>query len=309
MINTKVTTVSNLKLWSDLLYSMAVADAIGEPLEFKKNITIQEYMNSVNRDVLYFSDDTQMTLFCTEAIHTDKDFSTAYSRWYATQTNPEYVSSEHGGLLGMPCMYDVRAPGTTCLSAGLSLITGGPVVNNSKGNGTVMRCAPIALYAAQMGAGVVDAAALALSDAETTHKHPLAALSSMALTSILFDMYHGETLEAAVSLYIAETVGPISNLLASVKNEVVFRAIKLDAGAWVAEQAIALAVGCALHNNTFSGAVREAAMIDGDSDTVAIITAALMAAQGLPVTTSPYAHLVDRLAGKEAIDYVLTLCS
>ena len=125
----------------------AVGDALGYAVEFYEDSTIfKKYGENGITDyhlcdgVALISDDTQMTMFTAEGLLSANCANSviesvykAYLNWLKTQTLKTPV--EDHGLLSMPCMYDTRAPGNTCLSALESGMCGTmeDPINRSKG--------------------------------------------------------------------------------------------------------------------------------------------------------------------------------
>lgn len=184
----------------------AVGDALGYEVEFMSLSVIRKKYGErgiVNFEldhngVAEFSDDTQMSLFTAEgllnAVSTEKYhcsdmlryISEAYHCWYTTQTMPPLKMSRCW-LTHLAALWSKRAPGMTCMSA---LATCGPVVNNSKGCGGVMRVAPIGIYSGAHSKllDMVEAGLLSGMATDLTHKHPLSTLSSIALVILVSDL-------------------------------------------------------------------------------------------------------------------------
>lgn len=297
----------------NVLYGIAVADAIGKTLEFMGSPTLQDFERSSQQVELRISDDTQMTLFLAESLSTAKAGSTAlkplmangYLRWLHTQR----TRSPGTGLLEFQSLFHVEAPGNTCISACLAMSRGEVVANDSKGNGTVMRCAPVAFWAKQSEVGALDAVVVASFDARITHLHPYAAQSSMLLTAIYVELLRGAEFVHAVTHschYLGDPclVDPavISLVLGSLVPST-HDAMKKSLGGWVAEEALALAVGSVARSSGFVEVVKHATVIGGDSDTVGGIAGGLAVASGMEVPMG----LVVKLNAKDAIDYVVNL--
>jgi ADP-ribosylglycohydrolase len=288
----------------DLLCGVAVGDAIGYPLEFMGNPTKDDFEESVAANVLEASDDTQMTLFLAEAIaQHDTKFSPElpYTRWYITQINLKPAESTISGLLDLDCMYELRAPGNTCMSACASLSKGEKVVNNSKGNGTVMRISPWALKAAQdMGSGHPPYLPFVVRDSLTTHKHAEAAESAGALFVLLYWLLLGLDIETVLELVVGE-VNPTSRT-----SELLLKAIhaeSLEVEGWVAEEALHIAVRSVLNARNYLEAIHNASVIPGDSDTCAAIAGAIAVCAGVQVPE----ELVAKLDVLPAINFTAEL--
>lgn len=102
---------------SDVIKGIAVADAAGNPLEFRKDISLGAVAASLRQSELRVSDDTQMTLFCAEALFRagsrvdtmEEQLKAAYLRWYKTQIRGA-ANCIDDGLLGFSSLYSVGGP-------------------------------------------------------------------------------------------------------------------------------------------------------------------------------------------------------
>jgi ADP-ribosylglycohydrolase len=279
----------------------AVGDALGAIVEFA---SLDEIRRRYGPDGLMgfppggggITDDTQMTLFTAEALIRARrrseargfDYAVdelwgAYRRWLDTQGE---ASVGGGGLVGEPVLRHRRAPGRTCLSA---LRAGEPgfvdlPVNDSKGCGGVMRVAPIGLVAAHP-------AALGIASAALTHGHPSGYLAAGAGAAVIARLREGQSLRAAVEGAIvavteweghAETVDALRHALRLADEEPVPTpgAVAALGEGWVAEEALAIAVYCALTGPSFEAALLAAANHSGDSDSTAAIAGNLLGAAG-----------------------------
>lgn len=290
----------------DLLLSVAVADGVGNPLEFINPVTEGKFFDSVESPVLYPSDDTQMTMFLVEALAHGEAPDWAYRRWYLTQISDPALGNHRGSLLDFPELYRVEAPGNTCMSAAKALINGLKVFNNSKGNGTAMRCSPLALHYKRKGWSKSDALLASIEDAQATHKHPSAAESSLFLTALHWALLQGlspfRAVQSALTDLRAIPPGELYALGTPTTYEE-FADAAASMGGWVAEEAVYLAVGAWLFGGSYMGSVRLASTINGDSDTVAAITGALCAYSG----ALPPPQLVSKLNLLPAIDWLSEL--
>ena len=285
---------------SAVVAGVALGDALGNRLEFLRGPSDDDFRKQLGLPLIV-SDDTQMTLFSLEGMRRGWSFKDAYLRWFSTQGPVETGE----GLLGFHEMYDIQAPGRTCMSACRALYLGKPVSNDSKGNGTVMRCAHIAYEIMAAGCTLTQATALAREDAETTHQHPYAADSSALLVAIHWSLISGLPIADAVAsaLGAVEIHPEIAAMCQSALNPDRYRQMRYELGGWVAEEALALAIGAVAHNPSFLDVIRSAVTIAGDSDTVGAIAGGLAAAQGF----MPPPHLVRKLNVAKPIEYLLSL--
>jgi len=147
---------------------------------------------------------------------------------------------------------------------------------------------------------------VASTDALLTHKHPMASLSSVLLTGIhlrLMDgMAFGDAVEGTLSDPGIPLTPRVNGMLLSALSVPAARSRQRDElGGWVAEEALALAVGAVAGATDYMDAIRAANCIAGDSDTVAGIAGGLAAAAGM----LPPAHLCAKINVRDAIESVL----
>jgi ADP-ribosylglycohydrolase len=289
----------------------AAGDALGAPVEFLRLAEIRARFGADGiRDfapaygrVGAITDDTQMTLFTAEGLflawrrswtygiaHAPSMIDDAYRRWYATQGGqaPRLSGPGAEGLVALPEIHSRRAPGNTCLSAlGTSRRLGAPAANDSKGCGGVMRVAPCGLFppfaptpeaAFRLGC---DAAAL-------THGHVSGILPAGHFAATIALLREGVPLAAALdgadALLAgaegrAETVAAIAAARAlAARGRPTPEALETLGGGWVAEEALAIAIACALTAEDFADGVRRAANHSGDADSTAAMTGNLLGA-------------------------------
>ncbi|WEO94342.1 ADP-ribosylglycohydrolase family protein [Streptomyces sp. FXJ1.172] len=248
----------------------------------------------------------------------------AYERWLRTQSapGPEQPAAPWpgapagGGLVGEAWLYSRRAPGNACLSGVAQGYapdparpldgTPGEVNPDSKGCGTVMRSAPFGLApltpapldpAGSGPAGSAEAAfAMAARGAQITHGHPTGYYAAGALAAIVAHLVAGDCLEGAVLRTLrllqrhrghAETTAALREALdlAADGTPTPGKVESLGAG-WVAEEALAIGVYCALAEPRPEQALLLAVNHSGDSDSTGSICGNLLGAwygdTGLP---------------------------
>jgi ADP-ribosylglycohydrolase len=143
-------------------------------------------------------------------------------------------------------------------------------LNDSKGCGGVMRVAPVGLLGGDRFDLGCDVAAL-------THGHPSGYLAAGALAEILARLLDDRSLPEALDAAEAR-------LRARPGHEETLAALRAarapgDHGAgWVAEEALAIAVHCALTAEGFADGVRRAVNHAGDSDSTGAIAGNLLGA-------------------------------
>ena len=297
----------------------AVGDALGYPVEFMKETAIRakygpqgiQTLAQAGRPAL-ISDDTQMTLFAANAIvcreqtggHLTKSLWTAYREWLGTQGDTSRMDDPERPKMWVyrePRMHALRAPGNTCLSAIRNSPHGGTIqhpVNGSKGCGSVMRAAPFGLAVNAKGAfgdGGASVCKMAAEDAALTHGHPMARASSAALARMIFNIaaqqHHGRNcrLQEVVPLPVFKIDPAVNSRLQTLLQQAVQLAqdkkvsdldgIHALGEGWVAEEALAIAVFCAVrYQDDFAAAIRAAVNHGGDSDSTGAICGNILGA-------------------------------
>jgi len=300
----------------------AVGDALGAGIEFASLAEIRSqhgpagvtgYVPCYGRSGA-ITDDTQMTLFTAEGLLRARRGDDvigavwqAYQRWLLTQGPAPAGRGADGWLIGQEFLHHPRSPGLTCLSA---LEDGQPgtaveAVNNSKGCGGVMRVAPAGL------AGV-DSFALGCQAAALTHGHPSGYLAAGAFAQMVGDVVRGRTLaDAAAGALAAVSEAPGGNEVSAALARAMITAAEgppsteamcaLGEG-WVAEEALAVAVYCALTAGGFRSGVLLAVNHGGDSDSTGAICGNLLGAS--LGATGIDADLLGGLEGRDVITQV-----
>jgi ADP-ribosylglycohydrolase len=295
----------------------AVGDALGAPVEFMKRTEILRRFgpNGITQYAPAYgglgkiTDDTQMTLFTAEGLIRAwvrgcfKGSTTytgvtahAYLRWLQTQgerptCDINFGTDEPGWLFQQRQLHSRRAPGNTCLSALRAMNhLGEPARNDSKGCGGVMRVAPVGLFAWRLRQheSPQDAFRLGTELAALTHGHPTGALTGGVLAVLVLALTDGASLPEALAA--AKSV-----LRAEPGHEETLRAIEMaeeltDSGlaheeaiaqlgqGWIAEEALAISIYCALVARNFKQGVILAVNHDGDSDSTGAIVGNLLGA-------------------------------
>ena len=315
----------------------AAGDALGYAIEFDKENTIfsrygasgiTEYSLVDGKAIV--SDDTQMTLFTAEGIHLAADpmnytdyingMFDAYQEWLHTQTSGRKGRKKNLWLTDIRELNERRAPGITCLNALESGVFGNiyEPINNSKGCGGVMRVAPIGLY---YSPDEIDWQEIDLRGAQAaalTHGHPLGYISAAGLVHIVnLAMYRPKMSLFQIMQDMIEKV-PALFMDTNPKDSEIFKKLMqkavdlatdhdiiddLDAihqlgEGWIGEEALAIAVYCALkHADNFDAAIIASVNHKGDSDSTGAITGNILGAylgiDAIPVKYTEKLELID----------------
>ncbi|MFF3919677.1 ADP-ribosylglycohydrolase family protein [Streptomyces sp. NPDC001852] len=225
----------------------------------------------------------------------------AYERWLHTQSQPGPVTAPlpagpADGLVTEPWLYARRAPGNACLSGVAQRYAPGrwlplegrpgEVNPDSKGCGAVMRSAPFGLIAEYDHV----AFQMAARAAQITHGHPTGYYAAGTLAAIVANLVAGDSMEGAVLRAMRllarypgheETTAALERAVTEAGDRSVAppeRVERLGAG-WVAEEALAIAVFCALYPGRVETKLLMAVNHSGDSDSTGAICGNLLGAQ------------------------------
>ncbi len=295
----------------------AVGDALGAPVEFLKRSEILRRFGPTGitsyapayGTVGAITDDTQMTLFTAEGLirawvrSCFKGITTypgvtahAYLRWLQTQGEKpvcdlDFGSDEKGWLFQQSQLHHRRAPGNTCLSALKAMKSlGDPARNDSKGCGGIMRVAPVGLFAWRVGQqdAPQETFRLGAELAALTHGHPTGSLTGGVLAVLIQGLTDGATLldvlNTAKSILRAEanheeTLCSLEKAEELARTKILPReAIEQLGQGWIAEEALAISVYCALVAKSFQHGILIAVNHDGDSDSTGAIAGNLLGA-------------------------------
>lgn len=295
----------------------AVGDALGAPVEFmslqqirdefgQKGVT--DYQPAYGRKGAV-TDDTQMTLFTSEGLilsRVRKEYNGpdmiptavyhAYLRWLSTQqmVRKESLIKNYGtcavvdGMLtAHPELFSQRAPGNSCLSALMSgrMGTMEDPINDSKGCGGVMRMAPVGLFCNDPA----EAFDIGCRCAAITHGHPSGYLAAGFLAALIRAVLSGDSLTHAVpqSIEILKQASHNGEVLNAVTHACDLSRSSLPAvdavgrlgEGWVAEEALAIGLYCALTaGGDFARGVLTAVNHGGDSDSTGAVAGNIIGA-------------------------------
>lgn len=269
-----------------ILFGLSLGDALGHPTEFLRldeHSGIKERYGEAGIQVppnpALYTDDTQMTLALLEGI-------LEVSPSADDDTMMQAIGKRF--ILWARDTKNARAPGLTCL-AGVSNYEDGldwreSGLANSKGCGSAMRVAPLG-YLYQHDESRLRH--VATNTSVITHRHPTAIASSvgaaylvkLALDSVPIEQWLGRVLAFTdgMSDEFYRTLLRVGHVLSWGSEE---RALKHIGEGWVGDEAVALALYCALkYPDSYVKAVQRGANTDGDSDSIACIAGGIMGAR------------------------------
>lgn len=288
-----------LKNFQGCLLGGAIGDAFGAPLEKLPMQEIQrrfhgslKYLIKQKDGIAEFTDDTQMTLFTIDgllgSIHKFSEQSDeyyrnilkSYKKWYITQVESEPISGAKG-LMALAGLYEKREPGNTCLSS-LQSDKFGTIdnpINDSAGNGGVMRVAPVGLLYCNNPELSFE---VGMKIAALTHGHPRGFLPAGFLSCLIAYIIKGNSFEDALELTksVLKKYPEADNLLNKIskaqelakEDTTEEQAISILGSGWTGDEALAIAIYSNLkHFGDFKKIIITSANHGGDSDTTAAI--------------------------------------
>ena len=272
------------------LLAGAAGDALGSPVEFLNQSQIYKLYGS-NGVTEYsefgkqgsITDDTQMTLFTIEGIlrgvvrdyekgicEPESIMYNAYLRWRKTQGSCVMEIEDSGWMIKEKALWEVRAPGNTCLSSLEKPFRGGKV-NNSKGCGSVMRMAPVGLCMAPE-----EAYKWGCKFGAITHGHDTGVTAAGAFAMLIsYLVKEGCGLEESVRKVLAHLAADprAGETLSALQKVFTAQDITELGEGWIAEEALAISVyAVLLYPYDLRKAVQLAVNISGDSDSTGAIT-------------------------------------
>ena len=310
--------MKDLERYRGCLLGGAAGDALGYPVEFLSRADIlmaygpggiTEYTLSGGSALI--SDDTQMTLFTANGLlfaETRRRLgapgggsmtgavAACYRDWLQTQQEPYPLSGRHttAWLIHIPALFHRRAPGATCLEA-IGQGCNGTIehpANQSKGCGGIMRIAPAGLWlSTPSGAGLLAAQLAAL-----THGHELGYIPAGLLGYCICALAHREAVDVLEAVrkgldwavqtfssaqHLPKLIGLVEKAIRLSNDDLpCHTAIRQLGEGWVAEEALAIAVYCAVkYEDGFNRALIASVNHDGDSDSTGALTGNLLGAR------------------------------
>ncbi len=298
-------TVNNYK---GCLLGGAIGDALGWPIEFRSLHEIKRRYGEegitdleLSGESAEITDDTQMTIFTADGLlkstlanggNTDKlpDMNIVYDSyqdWLNTQYGRPNTDNK-GWIASIDSLYNMRAPGNTCMGSLRNGIPGSIEnhINESKGCGGVMRVAPAGLmfYKNPKLAFETGARCAAL-----THGSASAYLPAGVHACVIANLIQGKSLDEAVNNSIdilkqyeghEDTLKLIEKAKQYAKSSIDSETAIKDIGeGWHGDEAIAISLYCALKSpDDFESALKMSVNHNGDSDSTGAITGNILGA-------------------------------
>ena len=258
------------------LLASAAGDALGATLEFMTREAIQRQYGQL-RDIIgggwlhvapgEITDDTQMALCIARSLversgFDADDIAARFVGWYASQ--PKDIGNTTAHAL------EQLARGVPWQQAGRH--TNETLRPRDASNGSIMRCAPIALYAR------ADAAAnarLSTDASRITHANPLCVAASVALNAAIAALLDDPEADA---LAVARSATDVESLRASLADVPLCDTTNLDAGGYVFAT-MQSAFWAVTQHPTLEEAIIAAVNLGQDADTTGAVAGALAGAR------------------------------
>lgn len=266
------------------LVGLAVGDALGGPVEFMSRFEIAQRHGGTLRKMIgggwlrlkpgETTDDTAMTRALAESIVAQgqldvDDVARRYVAWL--QTKPKDV----GNITKMALRAWEKGVTLPAASMGAHRQLGG----KSAGNGTIMRCAPIALRYAYDERRLIDGSR---DEALITHFDPQAWTGSVALNLLIYDLLHDLPFAASLKRVAARvrreprSAHEVAEVLETIVPTI--RSDALPTTGYVLDT-LRIAVWAVLAHTSFEEAVIAAVNLGGDADTQGAVVGALAGAR------------------------------
>ncbi len=259
----------------------AAGDAFGMPLEFRSRQPADRLVREMRPGRLpagTFTDDTEMALALAESLLAHKpldpaDLAERFVTWY--EAGPDDIGYQTRLVLHE-------------ISRGAEWEQASKVIHkaypDSAGNGSVMRCWPVALAYWDDLEGLLSASGL---QSQVTHRHPECVAGCAFVNTAIFHLLRGVAPSDAIAQAV-EAVDMPDPLRAAIEAAPSKTREELPSSGWV-RHTVESAVWGLLTTDSFEEAVIQVANLGGDADSAAAVVGALAgAAYGLDAIPNPW---------------------
>jgi ADP-ribosyl-[dinitrogen reductase] hydrolase len=263
----------------------AVGDAFGMPLEFSPIVPVEKLVVTMNQGRLpagTFTDDTEMALALADSLLAKRpldgnDLAQRFLSWY--RGGPEDIGNHTRTVL------ETIKRGQSWEMASAEVLRFRP---DSSGNGSVMRCWPVALAWWNNRAQLVADSAL---QSRVTHSHADCIAGSIFVNVWISELVQGKPLREAFQDALASVELPES-LRAIIVRAPSRQRAELENSGWV-RRTLETTAWAVLTTTTFKDAVIQAANLGNDADTGAAVTGVIAgAAYGLAAIPLEWRNLL-----------------
>jgi ADP-ribosyl-[dinitrogen reductase] hydrolase len=248
----------------------AVADALGMPLEFGPRQPAGRLVRDMTPGRIpagTFTDDTEMALALADSLLAHRpldpaDLAQRFMAWH--QAGPDDVGIHTSQVLSR------IAAGQAWQQAAQSVQRARP---DSAGNGSVMRCWPVALAHWDELDEILSASRL---QSRVTHPHPECQAGSAFVNAAIYHLLHGAPPILAIPRALEDAAMP-ADLRAVIEQAQARHRDELPNSGWV-RHSLESAVWGLLTTDSFEEAVVQVVNLGADSDTAGAVTGALTGA-------------------------------
>ena len=324
------TDISKQDRFKGCLIGGAIGDAFGAKIEWFSIDRIKNRYGDTGlryipktQGIYRVTDDTQMTLFTCEGLlnsyrhkgrtDVEPDYNLLYSsykNWYDTQTKSRKEIQDKTLLMKNPALYVKRGPGNTCMKS-LKMGIPGSIehpINDSMGNGGVMKTSPIGLMYNKNPKLAFEVGA---KTSALTHGHPNAYLPAGFLSSLIADLVNEVPLEDAInnSIKILKNYEGHESTLECIEKAIEYSKSDMDDVAAIesigyggrGDEALGIALYSVLkYPNDFKKALTAAVNHSGDSDSTGAIAGNIIGAS-VGVNAIP-SNWVDKVEHSELLE-------
>lgn len=264
----------------------ALGDAFGMPLEFLPPHSLGELVTEMQHGRLpagHFTDDTEMALALAESLLAHRpldpaDLTARFVAWY--HAKPADIGIQTSAVLGR------AARGEDALQAAEDLLRANP---EAAGNGSLMRCWPVALAFWDDLPQLIHASTL---QSRITHAHPDCVNACVVTNLLLALLIQGGSIPQAIGQAL-ELAGRPLNVTERVEEVTHKSRTELPNTGWVLHTLEAAVWGLTT-THRFEDAVIQVTNLGRDSDTAATVAGALAgAAYGLSAIPQQWRKLLN----------------
>ena len=207
---TVYTSFMTKKNISNLIYGVAVGDAMGFPVQFYKREQVKSF--NVTEMIPHkggkfpagtWSDDTSLTLALADSLgQTEEiDYSDIMKKFYNWISKGDYTPAGKAFDIGRTCFKALLN-----YSSGVDPLMCGGQGENENGNGSLMRIAPLVFYIQKKFGDSAfenkDTFEVIHNVSRLTHSHPIALIGCDIYIAVLFALLHGMEKDAAMKFAI-----------------------------------------------------------------------------------------------------------
>lgn len=264
----------------DGIYGLAVADALGVPVEFTDRVMLKQNpvtgmrgYGTYNKPKGTWSDDTSMALCLADSLSAgvvdDADIMQRFCRWrFDGEYTPHGVAFDIGGATERALnRFRAGAPPLQC----------GGTEERDNGNGALMRILP-AVYIVR-NLPIAECMQTVHTLTALTHAHPRALIASGIYVRVCVSLLHGQSAQEAVFAALAECsayyqpglyAGEWKHYKRLMDGIAVLPEGEIRSSGYAVDT-LEAAIWCLLNTNSYSSCVLRAVNLGADTDTVGAV--------------------------------------